>query len=97
VTSSKTSVPTYDSGCYGDGIGYYEWAKPDTAYKFEWVPVEVHNKYDPYTAWAENDYVKFDKKTPAFDFSTTFVAVTMVFALITFVMYVQAKKEVDEE
>lgn len=97
-TSGTASIVQYEGGCYTDNaVGYYTWAKPDKQYKLEYVPVEVRSMYDPYVAWAESGYIAFDKKNPAFDFSTTFVAITMVFAVITFVLYIQAKGSSDEE
>ena len=46
-----------DGGCYeNDEVGYYVDALPDKLYKFDYVPVEVRSKYDPYTVWAENGY-----------------------------------------
>lgn len=44
-------------GCFeNDDPGYYEQAKPGWRYDFNYVPIEVRSKYDPYTAWAESEY-----------------------------------------
>lgn len=29
---------------------------PDTVYTFENIPIEVRSKYDPYTAYAKQEY-----------------------------------------
>lgn len=44
------------SGCYNGNVAHYERAIPDKQYKFDYVPVEVRNKYDPYTVWAGSSY-----------------------------------------
>ena len=53
----KTGAMQVDGGCYAnDEVGYYVPAQPDKQYKFEYVPVEVRSKYDPYTVWAASNY-----------------------------------------
>lgn len=50
----KSSAMIMDEGCYDDGdAAYYVRAQPDKMYKFEYIPVEVRSKFDPYTALAE--------------------------------------------
>lgn len=49
--NGKNSAIILDGGCYADGqVGYYKRALPDKVYKLEYVPVEVRDKFDPYTA-----------------------------------------------
>lgn len=46
-----------EGGCYqNDEPGYYVKAEPDHLYKFDYIPVEVRQVYDPYTVWSQSDY-----------------------------------------
>ena len=53
----KTNVLETDGGCFENGeVGHYSDAKPDKLYKFDYVPIEVRSRYDPYTSWAATGY-----------------------------------------
>ena len=53
----KSDAVTVDRGCYAnDSPAHYVKANPDKLYKFDYVPIEIRSKYDPYTVWAESGY-----------------------------------------
>jgi len=52
----KFDALSLDEGCYDGDVGFYTRALPDKLYKFDFVPVEVRSKYDPYTVWAQHGY-----------------------------------------
>jgi hypothetical protein len=84
-----------NGGCYANGdVGYYVKAKPDKLYKFDYVPVEVRQTYDPYVVWAQSGYT-IEKPSGAIVNYTNYVyigvVVTLVFAVLTFVSYSKAK------
>jgi hypothetical protein len=48
----KFDALSLDEGCFDGEVGHYVRALPDKLHKFDYVPVEVRSKFDPYTVWA---------------------------------------------
>lgn len=98
-SEDRTShVITYDSGCYANGEpAYYEQALPDKLYKFEYIPVEIRYKYDPYTVWSGSNYNLGRNMSGLTNISYALLLSGVFFSLITCYSYHQSQKDVDEE
>ena len=91
----SSHILAFDSGCFANGeVGYYEKAKPDTLYKFDYVPVEIRSRYDPYTVWARSNY-NLGRQTKSFTYPLLFLSI--IFGLMTGYFYYKNQKEVDAE
>lgn len=81
----KSSVIESDGGCYKDGeVGFYVQADPNKLYKFDYVPIEVRSKYDPYTVWAENNYELGEGNDLFLMIAYISVVLTIILALCAF-------------
>ena len=90
----KTSYLELDSGCYKGGeVGFYVNAKPDILYKFDYVPIEVRSKYDPYTSLAEAGYEVGGGNDHLLLISYVLIIATACFAIFTFFSYKKSKGE----
>ena len=84
-------------GCYEGDVGFYARAKPDKLYKFDYVPVEVRSRYDPYTVWAEHGY-QIAKDNSVLTFSSYILLLSgLLFAILTCVSYNAVKSSEGEE
>jgi hypothetical protein len=93
----RSHVLTFDSGCYANGdVAYYEKAKPDTLYKFDYVPVEIRSRYDPYTVWAQSNY-NLGKQSSGLSVTYSLLLAGVFFGLLTCYTYHKADRHVDEE
>lgn len=95
----KSDAVTLDKGCYENGSpAFYVKADPNKVYKFDYVPIEVRSKYDPYTVWAEQGYqLAGEDNSLLLQISYILILVALVFAIITVITYSKAKTENDEE
>lgn len=86
-----------DEGCFEGEVGHYVRALPDKLHKFDYVPVEVRSKFDPYTVWAGNDY-KISKDNSLLQLANygLLIAGTM-FAILTWVSYFGVKRQDEGE
>jgi hypothetical protein len=84
-----------DTGCYEGGEpGHYRYAKPDTLYKFEFVPVEVRSRYDPYTVWAYSDYNLGQDYSMLLNITYILLISGMFFGVLTLASYNLAKHDI---
>ena len=55
--SDKTEAVEFVGGCFtNDDIGHYEVATPNRTHSFDYIPIEVRYKLDPYIVFAESHY-----------------------------------------
>jgi hypothetical protein len=81
-SSEKQNKMFMEGGCFSnDEPGYYIDADPNVVYKFQFVPVEVRSIYDPYVAYAANDYSGADGGT-LLNLSYAFLGLTLFFGLL---------------
>lgn len=87
-----------DEGCYAGGEpGYYVRAHSDKLYKFDFVPVEIRSKYDPYTVWARSSYQIDSDSSLMVTITYSLLLASLFFGLITCVSYQSAKRLMGEE
>lgn len=94
----KNSAIILDGGCYGDNEAvYYVRAEPDKLYKLDFIPVEVRSKYDPYTSLTQSGYVIEKENTILSETAYILLIAGFLFAVVTFVLFLRAKKDAGEE
>ena len=86
-------------GCYEGGQpAHYVRAKPDTLYKFDWVPIEIRSRFDPYVALAEQGYVYEEQADPLMmQLTQYFTIAALVFGFLTLIMFIRAKASAGDE
>jgi hypothetical protein len=94
---ARYSSLALEGGCYEGEAGYYTRAKPDKLYKFDYVPLEVRSKYDPYTVWAGAYYTMVKDNSMITFISYTLIILGVMFGILTLVAYNGAKKTNEEE
>ena len=84
-----------DGGCYeNDEVGYYVPANPDKLYKFDYVPVEIRSKYDPYTVLTETNYNLGSKGSSKLrNLAYILVIISGVCAILTLFAYLRSRGE----
>ena len=94
----KNAAMILENGCYKNGEpAFYERAMPDKVYKFEYVPVEVRSKSDPYVALTQQGYILEVENSWIISIMYMLTMAAIVFAILTTVMYCKAKADVGEE
>ena len=94
----RSKVVALDTGCYPNGeAGHYTRAVPDKLYKFEFVPVEVRSRYDPYTVWTKSDYSLGKDYSMLLNITYILLISGLFFAVLTCASYSLAKQDLDHE